>query len=590
LTCVNQVHVAAGQTFPDIAIAIRGENMKHGFVERLLQAASAAAIVALVAFGGDALAQTKKAAAFDASPCLGCHAPIKAFHDAGKHKGLACTTCHDGTAKHLADSKARPVTKTDPAVCGSCHQNQFRSMYTMNWDKQARREKVQAGGPSPDPAFDKLMMPHGFTKEHNEPRSHAFALYDQLVVDRAFGGRFENKEGWRGLARAGGSFKIWDTLEDKYPGQDHKAFKPGTAAAANPVCLSCKTADHILDWAYMGDPVPGAKWSRTSKVQELAKDVNHSLNCFFCHDPHSAKPRIIRDGLIQALTRPEKDTLWHRDARGAKIDVKELGMRGYTRKIAVLDRYDTNLQCGQCHVEYNCNPGTDPTTGQPIGMADQRTNHFPFKPVDEIGKHYTDLKFRDFRHAITGALLWKGQHPDVETYYGSKHQQAGVECSACHMPKVKDAKTGKLYTSHWQTSPKHYLKETCLTCHSEWSEKQATYVIDSLKARYEGKKRKAEFWLTRMIDKFEEAKGVGVDDGVLNQVRAKHDDAHINWEWWTAANGAHFHNPQQAEASLNKSMAISQEGIKLLDDAMAARRAKLNAALPTPVPTAAAAK
>jgi len=590
LTCVNQVHVAAGQTFPDIAIAIRGENMKHGFVERLLQAASAAAIVALVAFGGDALAQTKKAAAFDASPCLGCHAPIKAFHDAGKHKGLACTTCHDGTAKHLADSKARPVTKTDPAVCGSCHQNQFRSMYTMNWDKQARREKVQAGGPSPDPAFDKLMMPHGFTKEHNEPRSHAFALYDQLVVDRAFGGRFENKEGWRGLARAGGSFKIWDTLEDKYPGQDHKAFRPGTAAAANPVCLSCKTADHILDWAYMGDPVPGAKWSRTSKVQELAKDVNHSLNCFFCHDPHSAKPRIIRDGLIQALTRPEKDTLWHRDARGAKIDVKELGMRGYTRKIAVLDRYDTNLQCGQCHVEYNCNPGTDPTTGQPIGMADQRTNHFPFKPVDEIGKHYTDLKFRDFRHAITGALLWKGQHPDVETYYGSKHQQAGVECSACHMPKVKDAKTGKLYTSHWQTSPKHYLKETCLTCHSEWSEKQATYVIDSLKARYEGKKRKAEFWLTRMIDKFEEAKGVGVDDGVLNQVRAKHDDAHINWEWWTAANGAHFHNPQQAEASLNKSMAISQEGIKLLDDAMAARRAKLNAALPTPVPTAAAAK
>jgi len=590
LTCVNQVHVAAGQTFPDIAIAIRGENMKHGFVERLLQAASAPALVALVAFGGDALAQTKKAAAFDASPCLGCHAPIKAFHDAGKHKGLACTTCHDGTAKHLADSKARPVTKTDPAVCGSCHQNQFRSMYTMNWDKQARREKVLAGGPSPDPAFDKLMMPHGFTKEHNEPRSHAFALYDQLVVDRAFGGRFENKEGWRGLARAGGSFKIWDTLEDKYPGQDHKAFKPGTAAAANPVCLSCKTADHILDWAYMGDPVPGAKWSRTSKVQELAKDVNHSLNCFFCHDPHSAKPRIIRDGLIQALTRPEKDTLWHRDARGAKIDVKELGMRGYTRKIAVLDRYDTNLQCGQCHVEYNCNPGTDPTTGQPIGMADQRTNHFPFKPVDEIGKHYTDLKFRDFRHAITGALLWKGQHPDVETYYGSKHQQAGVECSACHMPKVKDAKTGKLYTSHWQTSPKHYLKETCLTCHSEWSEKQATYVIDSLKARYEGKKRKAEFWLTRMIDKFEEAKGVGVDDGVLNQVRAKHDDAHINWEWWTAANGAHFHNPQQAEASLNKSMAISQEGIKLLDDAMAARRAKLNAALPTPVPTAAAAK
>jgi formate-dependent nitrite reductase cytochrome c552 subunit len=221
-------------------------------------------------------------------------------------------------------------------------------------------------------------------------------------------------------------------------------------------------------------------------------------------------------------------------------------------------------------------------------MADQRTNHFPFKPVDEIGKHYTDLKFRDFKHAITGALLWKGQHPDVEVYYGSKHQQAGVECSSCHMPKMKDAKTGKLFTSHWQTSPKHYVKETCLTCHSQWSEKQAVYVIDSLKARYEGKKRKAEFWLTRMIDKFDEAKNLGVDDAVLNQVRAKHDDAHINWEWWTAANGAHFHNPQQAEVSLNKSMTVSQEGIKLLDDAMGARRAKMNTGTPAAAPTASA--
>ena len=111
----------------------------------------------------------------------------------------------------------------------------------MNWEKTARKEKSLATGPSPNPAFDKLMMPHGFTREHNEPRSHAFALYDQVVVDRAFGGRFENKHGWQFLAQPGGNFKIWDVLVDQYPGEDHKAFKPGTAAAANPVCMSCKT-------------------------------------------------------------------------------------------------------------------------------------------------------------------------------------------------------------------------------------------------------------------------------------------------------------------------------------------------------------
>jgi nitrite reductase (cytochrome c-552) len=569
--------------------------MSSQFARSLARLACATALVALALGTHSALAQAAKAAAakpkpavtvrtaaIDAGPCLDCHQPIKAFHDSGKHKGLGCADCHDGNADHLKDNKVRPTTKTDPAVCGACHKNQFDTMYTMNWDKLARSEKSLATGPSPNPAFDKLMMPHGFTREHNLPRSHAFALYDQLVVDRAFGGRFVNKEGWEGLAQAGGNVKLWDTIEDKFPGEPHKVFKPGTAAAANPVCLSCKTQDHILDWAYLGDPVPGAKWSRTSKVNEMVKDLNHSLNCFFCHDPHSAKPRVVRDGLIQALTRPEKDTLWHRDAKAAKLDVRDMGLRGYTRKIGLLDRYDVKLQCGQCHVEYNCNPGTDLATGQPIGMADVRTNHFPFKNVNEIAKHYTDLKFRDFKHGITGALLWKAQHPDVETFYGSKHQKAGVECSDCHMPKMKDKKTGKTYTSHWQTSPKHYLKETCLKCHEEWSEKQASYVIDSLKNKQQGKMRKAEFWLTRMIDKFEEAKGLGVDESVLDQVREKHYEAHIHWEWWAAGNGTYFHNPDQSIESINKSMTLSQEGIKLLDDAMGAKRGAAKTAAVAP--------
>lgn len=537
------------------------------------------AVSAPMTLAKDAKTKPGKPPAFDVSACYGCHAPIKTFHADGKHKSVGCNSCHDGIDKHLADAKARPATKVDPAACGACHKNQFETMYKMNWNKLARSEKSQATGPSPNPAWDKLMTPHGFTREHNLPRSHAYMVLDQFLIDRAFGGRFVPKDGWQYLTRPGGNFKVGDAITDLYPDNaDHKPFKPGTAAAANPVCLNCKTQDHILDWAYMGDPAPTAKWSRTSKVVEMARASNHALNCFFCHDPHSAGPRIVRDGLIQALTRPEKDTLWNKDERGAKIEVKDLGVRGHTRKIALLDRYDTKLQCGQCHVEYNCNPGTDPTTGAPIGMADQRTNHFPFKDVNQIAKHYSDLKFRDFKHGITGALLWKGQHPDVENFYNSKHQKAGVECHQCHMPKMKDAKTGKTYTSHWQTSPKHYVKQTCLTCHRDWKEQQALYVMDSLNARFQGKVRKAEFWLTRMVDKFEEAKGAGVEESVLNPVREKHYEAHIHWEWWTASNGAAFHNPEAATESLNKSMGISQEAIKMLEEATAAKRGAVKAA------------
>lgn len=531
-------------------------------------AAIAAAVLSLAS-------QISTAAPPAAGPaaCYGCHEPIKEFHAGSKHAKVACSACHEGLDKHIANASARPATLTDPKACGTCHKLQYESFATINWHKPARAEKSQLTGPSPNPAWDKLMVPHGFTKEHNLPRSHAFALLDQLLVDRSFGGRFEAKQGWQYLT-LGGTIRVWDVLEDKFPGvPDHKAHKAGTAAAANAVCMSCKTQDHILDWAYMGDPVPGAKWSRTSKVVEMVKDVNHALNCFFCHDPHSAKPRIVRDALIQALTRPEKDTLWHKDPKATPIVVKDLGVRGYTRKIAMLGRADTKLQCAQCHVEYNCNPGTDPRTGTPVGMADQRTNHFPLKDVWGITQHYTDLGFRDFRHSITGALLWKSQHPDVETFWNSKHDRAGVDCQHCHMPKVTDKKTGKRYTSHWQTSPRNYLKETCLACHGGWSEQQARYVIDSLNAHIQGKTRKAEFWLTRLVDRFDEANAVKLDEAVLKSAREKHDQAHAHWEWWTSANGAAFHNPDMAKESLNKSMTLSQEGIKILDDALKAARA-----------------
>ena len=519
-----------------------------------------------------AKAAAAKKVEFRASQCQDCHKPIMAFHNEGQHKNLACSSCHDKLDAHLQDKKARPTTNMDPAACGTCHQDQFRSQFMMNWDKPARKEKSNANGPSPNPAWDKLMTPHGFTREHSEARSHMHMVLDQFVVDRAFGGRFQPKDGWQHLVKEG-NYKVWDVIEDKYPNDiDQKVFVQGTAAAANPVCWSCKSADLILDWAYLGDPAPTAKWSRTSKVVELVKDVNHAMNCFFCHDPHSAKPRVVRDGLIDALTRPEGGTLFHSDKRAAKINVVDLGVRGHTRKIATLSRSDSKLMCAQCHVEYNCNPGFDPTTGKPITMADRRTNLFPFKDVEGTLEHYTKVNFRDFRHGITGAGLIKSQHPDVENYYGSKHQKAGVECHQCHMPKVKNKKTGKTYTSHWQTNPKHYIKETCLTCHEEWTEKQAKYTIESLHGRVQGKTRKAETWLVRLIDKFEEAKNLGVEDAVLNQVRDKHTVAHQHWEWWTASNGHAFHNPDGAVASLNKSVATSQEGIKILDDAMAARR------------------
>ncbi|MCL2296811.1 MAG: ammonia-forming cytochrome c nitrite reductase subunit c552 [Proteobacteria bacterium] len=544
--------------------------MKHNLISFWRHAIPAFALGFFVLASPAALAQ-QKSKNVNVSQCYACHQPIQEFHAGSAHKSVNCVACHDKLSEHLAKASARPTTNVNPAACGTCHKNQFDTAYKMNTKKVARHEKALNTGPTPDPAFTKLMLPHGFTKEHAEPRSHAFMVVDQYIADRAFGGRFKPKEekgGWRwyGLQQ-GGNFAAWDILEDKHPGEPHKAFKPGYTAAANPVCMSCKSQDHILDWAYMGDPHPNATFSRASNVIDVAKAVNYAVNCFMCHDPHSAKPRVVRDALIDAITRPG-GTLFHTDPHAAKINVKEMGLRGFTRKIATLDKYDMNLQCGQCHVEYNCNPGIDMDSNEAVTMADRRTNYFPFVNVFDLGKTYNALKFRDFRHAITGARLWKAQHPDVEVYYGSKHQLAGVQCNDCHMPKVKD-KAGKPYTVHWVTSPKNYIKETCLVCHSDMNETQAVYTIDVLKGRYYGKLRHVEFWLTRLVDKIEEARNLGIDAALLTEAQEAHWEAHIHWEWWGAVNGAYFHNQDQSIDSMNLGMDISQKMITKLDAEMA---------------------
>jgi formate-dependent nitrite reductase cytochrome c552 subunit len=526
-------------------------------------------------------AQSKKAPAekpVDVTACYGCHDVVKGLHTSGKHAKINCTSCHQGLAKHLDSPgpETRPATDVSWEACGQCHKEQYESFMKEAYHRPARDEKSQLTNRSPNPYWDKLMMGHGFTKEHALTRSHNWMLIDHYVVDRAYGGRFQGKNGWSYILEKG---KVWDVLMDKYPdNNEQKPFITQSAAAANPVCLQCKTQDHILDWPYMGDPDKGSKWSRTSNVVQLARAQQHGLNCFYCHDPHAAKPRIVRDGLIAALTRPEADTLWHKDPKRTGIKVIDMGVRGYQRKIALLDKYDTRLQCGQCHVEYNCNPGYDPKnpdTSKPnVTMADRRTNHFPYKDVFGLYDHYVNqVSFLDWKHTLTGGLLWKAQHPESEVYYNSKHAKAGVGCDDCHTPKVKDPKSGKAYTSHFAVTPKVQLKETCLKCHPKWTEEEARYAIDSLRAFGKGKMRKAEFWLSALIDKIVEGKKAGLSDDIIKQGQDQHLRAHILWEWWTAENSDGFHNPEMARESLTRSVDESQKGIKIINDAMAAKTA-----------------
>ena len=60
--------------------------------------------------------------------CYGCHEPVKELHAGSKHKNVNCVACHSGIENHLADASKRPVTRTDLAACGTCHQNQYQKI------------------------------------------------------------------------------------------------------------------------------------------------------------------------------------------------------------------------------------------------------------------------------------------------------------------------------------------------------------------------------------------------------------------------------------------------------------------------------
>ena len=444
----------------------------------------------------------------DAQTCLMCHNPVKKLHDRGAHKDVNCASCHTVPAEHMKapSSKTRPKTRFDYASCSQCHQEQHKELmdpkYHLQWAKK--------GG---NPSYSYIQDPvDGWPLEvqYRLPRFHAGVMTD-FMANRS-DGRFMYKDK---TDQGKPVEKHWNSLEDVHPerGLLNKgdivgmAWRPhkGREATQESRCLVCKTTDNMLEYTtgYVANP---KGYDFSTRNIPFFKNSEAGFNCNFCHDPHSAEPRIVVDPMIESMAgKSNKDSVYGKNVGKkpwTKLEVIEMGVRGFPRRIGILKEYDSNYMCGQCHngaFRYTTTLGKD---GKPLSTEEIEKlgvpvygTEFDRTPIDLFQR----LKGRGWNNGVdarTGVTKYDANdHHHVEILTNSKHGAAGVGCIDCHFAKKSDGSF-----EHQPSLVKEKVQNTCMRseCHGPGSKTNWTdpgyplYLIETIQQEYRVRTNKME--------------------------------------------------------------------------------------------------
>jgi hypothetical protein len=522
--------------------------------------------------------------AINAATCFeGCHETVKMLHTRGAHTKVNCGMCHEVVNPEHAKSPSlenRPTVRTDHRACATCHDKQLDSMmdlqYHMKW---AARDESPSYNNVPDAEGNYLKLVQART-----PRIHISLLAD-IAVNRTLGRyKYINQYDVNKPVE-----RLWDKVYDAHP-EDGNTLVPHETGLAwrphktpniivNAICLKCKTADTILDYAYLGVPHENAPLQRDTPALPLLTKVNTGINCVFCHDPHSAEPRVINDMIIEALIEPEyKDNAFQSNPEFMpKIEVVTMGERGYDRKIVILDRYDSNFMCGQCHSAPNGHVALrDSKTGELIGkqtIGSPYTTTFRAGPI-ETYEHYKKLGLYAASHPVTKTKYVPFTHPQMELASQSVHAKAGVTCTTCHYAKEDG------YSSHQVSLPKEKVDKTCLRsdCHgvgtaANWkTPAEALYAIELIQQKGKLRIKVLDNAISNAVAFMDDANNKGlykVDPAKMAVLDDKLGQAMTVEFWWFTDYSLSFHNPQMHEDSvtttvkeLNAALADAKSGAK----------------------------
>lgn len=581
-----------------------------------------------------------------AQVCTNCHGQRVAEIAGSSHAGLACETCHEGATAHASNVSLAPSVHFDLELCGQCHTAQYGTyIYGDNWKTKYGGSPFRWNKLNDFTHYNDVIDGYGFTREYNEERSHGVMLQDHHDVTR---GKYDTCLQCKSTRAA----YYWDTGSEQtiknattvrggHMAQDI-TVPAGTRVsmytdrlAPYPNTHEAKVLVSLPDGTrYSSFEYPGAtrntQWTWSAlyalTVNELpaASPTRQSGNgCNHCHAPHKVKRdtatnqlvgfRIVRKSLLDAIGR-----------RGINP-----GVPGSPRSFGgdtPLTLDERNALCAQCHVEYVCG-------NSPIDGIDR--DYFSWAKASELeGVYqsqfpgygaYSEKKYiQDWTHGVgplsspsspangvsyltpfpIHADLIKSQHPEAETYWGSRHYGNDAACSTCHMPRVTRSSDGSQFTSHWMASPLKYMTPEpvaafassfdlvrsseglippCGACHSgklSIMKTKAERIQDGVYAQA----LTVEQTLVSSLASIKAAKDAlamrqPVDQALLNAAVDDHRAAHVRWENLVVSeNSMGFHNPTEVDSELTVAQQRAQSAQQKATAALPVMR------FPVPIP------
>jgi nitrite reductase (cytochrome c-552) len=282
-------------------------------------------------------------------------------------------------------------------------------------------------------------------------------------------------------------------------------------------CWQCKSPDAARLIGEMGVE----EFSKKS-FKELEGEIKHSISCFDCHDEATLALRSLRPAVLEGFKSLETykdkggmDALTHQEKRSAI--------------------------CAQCHSSYHFAEDTGIVT-------------FPWSKglkAENFEEYYTETKFSDWTHPISGVQMIKTRHPDYELYTTSTHYARGVSCSDCHLPYKTEG--AEKFSDHHIRSPLADIAGACSVCH-RWNEKDADTQVRLIQGKVKESQDRGRVMLVKAHFDIAACMEIGATDEELASVRNELRYAQMHWDYIASSNGMGFHAPQESHRILTTAL------------------------------------